>query len=333
MSHNFRLYLKKIGNSIVSLARLQQSERHFVVFNYEKLYDKNVILPILAICFCLISFSCQESTKASIESNVVKVDQNQNRSQENVTVYKPSNVSEILLPEGYKRIEDESNFAVYLRSLPLDTLDDVVHLYNGERKGNQNAQYAVIKMDVGERDLQQCADAVMRLRAEQWYQAGQYDRIKFMFTNGDWVDFVKYAEGFRPKISGNKITWSKSHAESYSYTTFRVYMDLVFTYAGTLSLSRQLEPVPDFNDMAIGDVIIIGGSPGHAVIIVDMAIEVATNKKVFMIAQSYMPAQEIHILKNPINSALSPWYEIPDGERITTPEYLFTKQNLMRFAD
>ena len=59
--------------------------------------------------------------------------------------------------------------------------------------------------------------------------------------------------------------------------------------------------------MKIGDVFIKGGSPGHAVTIVDIAINPKTNKKVFLLAQSYMPAQEIKILKNPNNSELSPW--------------------------
>ena len=50
-----------------------------------------------------------------------------------------------------------------------------------------------------------------------------------------------------------------------------------------------------------------------------------------MIAQSYMPAQEIHILKNMEDKKLSPWYRIPKDESVITPEYYFTKDNLMRF--
>ncbi|MEZ5009099.1 MAG: DUF4846 domain-containing protein [Chitinophagales bacterium] len=246
--------------------------------------------------------------------------------------FNPSKISDIPLPINYERVENHNDFATYLRGLPLDTLDNVVHLFNGEQKGNQNVHYAIIKIDVGKRDLQQCADAVMRLKAEQLYQAKQYDDITFMFTNGDWIDFNKYAKGYRPNINGNKVSWSKTEQQSYSYETFRAYMNLVFSYAGTLSLSKQLQLVSDFNDIAIGDVIIIGGSPGHAVIVVDVAIEKSTQKKIFMIAQSYMPAQEIHILKNLENKRLSPWYEIPTGQRVTTPEYGFTKDNLMRFT-
>ena len=60
--------------------------------------------------------------------------------------------------------------------------------------------------------------------------------------------------------------------------------------------------------MRIGDVFIIGGSPGHAVIVVDMAVNPETHEKVFLLAQSYMPAQQIQLLKNNNDPDLSPWY-------------------------
>lgn len=77
-----------------------------------------------------------------------------------------SDIGSIPAPEGFmrRRVAD-SSFAAWLRRMPLKQ-DRTVYLYNGQKKKNQQAQYAVIDMPVGERDLQQCADAVMRLRAE-----------------------------------------------------------------------------------------------------------------------------------------------------------------------
>ena len=71
---------------------------------------------------------------------------------------------------------------------------------------------------------------------------------------------------------------------------------MVFAYANTVSLERQLKSV-DVKDMQIGDVFMKGPLPGHCVIVVDMAENEETGEKLFMIAQSYMPAQEIHVLK------------------------------------
>ena len=71
-------------------------------------------------------------------------------------------------------------------------------------------------------------------------------------------------------MKGNRVSWYKSKAKDYSYKTFRAYLDVVFAYAGTLSLAKELTSVP-VTSMQIGDVLIQGGSPGHAVIVVDMA--------------------------------------------------------------
>jgi hypothetical protein len=107
-------------------------------------------------------------------------------------------------------------------------------------------------------------------------------------------------------------------------------MDVVFSYAGTLSLSRELMAVP-INEMKIGDVLIQGGSPGHAVIVVDMATN-RMGSKLYMLAQSYMPAQDIQILCNPANKDHSPWYELDaKTSSIITPEWEFTTKDFKRF--
>ena len=82
--------------------------------------------------------------------------------------------------------------------------------------------------------------------------------------------------------------------------------------------------------MQIGDVFIKGGSPGHAVIVVDMA-KSSTGETLFLLAQSYMPAQEIQILVNPVNDDLSPWYSTKYLDYLQTPEWGFEIDELMRF--
>lgn len=78
-------------------------------------------------------------------------------------------VKQIPLPKGYERIEVAANsFAQYLRELPLRN-DKTVYLFNHQSKSDQSLHYAVIAISTGNRDLQQCADVVMRLRAEYFY--------------------------------------------------------------------------------------------------------------------------------------------------------------------
>lgn len=109
-------------------------------------------------------------------------------------------------------------------------------------------------------------------------------------------------------------------------------MEIIFTYAGTYSLSKELIPV-NMNDLKIGDVFIQGGFPGHAVIVVDMAVNPKNNDKIFLLAQSYMPAQELQILKNPNDENLSPWYSVDFSGELITPEWKFLKSDLKRFEE
>ena len=61
-------------------------------------------------------------------------------------------------------------------------------------------------------------------------------------------------------------------------------------------------------------------------------IFVAINQKserVFMLAQSYMPAQDIHIVVNPGSDQRSPWYKVEDiGKDIITSEWIFSSSQL-----
>jgi hypothetical protein len=91
--------------------------------------------------------------------------------------------------------------------------------------------------------------------------------------------------------------------------------------------------VKDVKGMKGGDVFIKGGSPGHAVLVVDMACDPRTGRKIFLLAQSYMPAQDIHILKNPKDAKLSPWYDVEFGTILYTPEWVFAWSELKRFAE
>lgn len=225
---------------------------------------------------------------------------------------------------------EAASFAEYLQSLPLKEHGTLVHYYTGVEKPNKVA-VAVLNMDVGTKDLQQCADAVMRLRAEYLLKTKQYSTLHFNFTNGFKADYSKWRSGYRIRVKGNEVSWYKTGQESLSYQSFREYMNMVFNYAGTASLSKELTSIP-LSQMQIGDVLIRGGSPGHAVIVLDMATDPKTGKKLFMIAQSYMPAQDIHILVNKNKPSISPWYELdPDAKDVLTPEWSFTSAELKRF--
>jgi hypothetical protein len=232
-------------------------------------------------------------------------------------------------PEGYERVGVDG-FGKYLRQLPLKPHGSLVHYYDDGVKNKPGVYEAVVNMDIGNKDLQQCADAIMRLRAEYLLTAGDADKIHFNFTNGFKAEYAKWRQGYRIVVNGNNVSWAKRANTMDDYHSFRNYMDVVFSYAGTMSLAKELQQVA-YTDMQPGDVFIMGGSPGHAVIVVDMAKN-RMGKKLYMLAQSYMPAQEIQILCNPNNKELSPWYELDvSNNAVITPEWDFTSGDLKRF--
>jgi hypothetical protein len=270
------------------------------------------IVAILMVIFCFFSFSKTNYTnKSYLLENTI-----QQRFQ---------------LPQGFVRQEEsKTSFGYFLRNLPLKPSGSNVLYFDGTIKPNRNVYEAVVDLPIGKQDLHQCADAVMRLRADYFCSQKQYDKIHFNFTNGFRVDFSKWAAGYRIAVKGNKTSWVKTAKPSDSYETYWKYLETVFMYAGTASLEKELKPI-NILDTKIGDVFIKGGFPGHAVIVVDIAVNPKNNQKIMLLAQSYMPAQEIQILKNPNNSSLSPWYAVDFGTSLKTPEWTFSSSQLKRF--
>lgn len=219
-------------------------------------------------------------------------------------------IGNIPVPQGYTRPPASTgSYAAWLRKLPLKK-NTTVFLYNGIPKPNQSAQFAVINMPVGNKDLQQCADAVIRLYAEYQYSRQQFGAI----------DFTDNAhKHYRLSAGAGRAA-------------FEHYLEKVFSYCGTASLEKQLIKVTDFSQLQPGDVLIKGGYPGHAMQVVDMAANIYGHK-IYLLAQSYMPAQDIHIVVVPGKPLVHPWYAANSQGSIETPEWVFQKEHLRRWQN
>jgi hypothetical protein len=297
------------------------------------------VIFIILLFVALLSFTGCESNGRSAElvvnyssKNSFSKDTSRHNRYNWLSYYDTDNMllNRISVPENYERIKIErGSYADWLRHLPLKPGNPEVQLYNGTLKYNQSAQFAVLNIDVGKEDLQQCADAVIRLKSEYHFSKKETENIHFRFTSGDNAEYSKWAEGYRPVIKGNKVSWIKSASKDDSYKSFKAYLRQVFMYAGSSSLSKEMQAI-ELKQMQPGDVFIKGGFPGHAVVVLDMAVNTRTGKKIFMLAQSYMPAQDIHILKNP-KEANTPWYPLDFEGSLETPEWTFEQSELKRF--
>lgn len=283
-----------------------------------------IILVLLTSCRSIENNSESSSRSSITEKNEV------NKNTSHVIPEGSTIGTRYSTPEGFTRVEvNKGSFEEFLRNQKLKPYGEKALYYNGREKPSKGVYDSVIDVDIGDRNLHQCADAIMLLRGEYLYSIGDYEDIKFNFVSGFTAEYSKWMEGYRIKVEGNDVSYYKGTEPSNTYEDFRKFMDMVFAYSGTLSLEKEMDRV-DIEDMKIGDVFIIGGSPGHAVIIVDMAVN-DNNEKIFILAQSYMPAQQTQILINPNDENMSPWYSLKDKEKLKTPEWTFEIDTLRRF--
>lgn len=236
-------------------------------------------------------------------------------------------------PEGFQRVARPSDgFATWLRGLPLLRDRQTVRAYDGRRLASPSA--GVVSMDVGDRDLQQCADSAIRLHAEYLWARNRSDQLAYHFTSGDEVRYSDWVDGERVRAVGSKVTRRSGARRADTHTSMRRWLDLVYRYAGTRSLRRDSERV-DADDVRGGDFFVAPGSPGHAVVVLDVAIH-PDGRRAVLLGQGFMPAQEFHVLRDPGSHTLEDvWFVLPDSAdgSVETPSWRpFALRDLRRFV-
>ncbi|MDP2340217.1 MAG: DUF4846 domain-containing protein [Deltaproteobacteria bacterium] len=212
-------------------------------------------------------------------------------------------------PAGTARVDVVAgSFGAYLRALPLKPAGTPVLAFDGRTIDAPWAK-AVVDVDVGSKDLQQCADSAIRLYAEHRRAQNDVDGLSFHATSGDPLPWKRYAAGERPSAPKNKVIWSKKAAPSSSAATFRSWLDAVFLWAGSRSLALDTVAV---DTLAPGDLLVVGGSPGHVLVVLDVATATAGGKPQLLIGQGYMPAQSFHVIG---------WTGVDDDGSVTVPSW------------
>lgn len=295
------------------------------------------LLVLLAMSGCITVESNADKNSPAVSRssrmNIPSAGENEDVSDKHTernekSLFNPKGMSleqRIMPPEGYTR-SDTSGFGRFIREYALKEDGAAVLLYDKREKANQNAHAAVFAMPLGERDLQQCADSIMRLYAEYLYTSQQADKIGFHFVNGFYADYGTWRSGKRIKVSKDSVYWVSSKAYDDSAEAFESYLNIVFAYASTLSMEGESKAIA-LENAQIGDIFLKAGSPGHVVMIADIA-ENADRKRAYLLAQGYMPAQEFHLLNNPAHTD-DPWYyEDEMLYPLQTPEYRFEEGSL-----
>ena len=215
-------------------------------------------------------------------------------------------------PEGYKRVDyHKGSFQEYLRNYKLKPFGSKIINYDNSEYYWQLGHIGVLEIPVPKNGLQQCADVLIRIRSEYLWDYQRKDEIGFNFTSGHYCSWKRYAEGYRPQINGNQVTFHKTASINHSKENFYKYLNLIYMYSGTLSLYNELPKIEYTKDLKIGDMLIKGGSPGH-IVMMQECDEVINSKgeKLYLLFQGNTPAQSVHLVKNLEDSNLSPWYQL-----------------------
>jgi len=229
-------------------------------------------------------------------------------------------------PAGFTRVDVEpGSFAHFVRHLPLRKKGTHVTSHDGAVLMADAA--AVVDIDTGKRDLQQCADSVLRVYAEYLWSIRQHEAIAFKFTSGDVSTWSSWKQGIRPVV-GRKVRFQKKADPDGSYANFRAYLDNLFMYAGSASLEAYT-PKSKFSALHPGDFFVLGGYPGHAVLVLDVAKNKAGEVRV-LLGQGYMPAQSFHVVQHKDGAA---WFAFDRQGQLTIPTWAkpFPPSSVRRF--
>lgn len=180
---------------------------------------KNIILVLP-----LVLIACKQNSSAEVWNDEEKLQSKEIKVEPNYIEPNSKTILERFLPENGFQRENYTNteFGYFLQHLPLKNINEKVRYFDGNPKDKPNIYNSVIDLPIGTKDLHQCADATMRLRADYLYQQKRYNEIAFNFlSDGKPRDFVNYANG------------------DYSEENYWNFLEYIFSYANTASLKEQ----------------------------------------------------------------------------------------------
>ncbi len=259
--------------------------------------------------FITLLFSCNtQFQKSSINDELIEND-------DLVTIIHPKELkifTKFETPHDYKRLQNINNFGKWLNNIALKNNNVPVYTYEGHIKTNPNVYVGVLDLQQPKKNLQFNSNALLRLRAEYLFRTKNYEKLDALAN-----------------IKSNPITFTKFVNGDYSYDQFFKYITYYLENSSPQTINDFLTPI-SLKDIQIGDVFFQKGNiKSHGVIVVDIAQDGIGNK-LFILAQSYYPSQDIQIITNPSNDFLSPWYQAKEGI-LLTPEWRFFSSDLMRF--
>ena len=223
-------------------------------------------------------------------------------------------------PPGYQRVAVAAgSFGEWLRGLPLAAPGTPVlnNAGGAAYSGEDDYVAAVVAIDVGAGDLQQSADAIVRLHAEWLWASDQPDALSYRSASKLDMPFSRWAKGQRLLASGPNVFWVvKSKPRAPNYDDFRQYIDAVMLWSNNVSLANRAHHVLDPAELTAGDFFLQTRGKGHAILVLDIA-QKPTGERVALLGQALQnPAQSIHVMR--LGRATA-WFSMRPPNPVLTP--------------
>lgn len=239
-------------------------------------------------------------------------------------------------PDGYIRPPfPKYTFQYFLRSLPMQKYGAKVKKYDGYNKFYE-CYAAVIDLEFDkEKDLVHGAHTIQLLRSMYLYKNKKFDLMRFSYDDNRNMDFQEYAKGFRYVWQDSMYVKKKIAAVDFSKESLDEYMNIVYAESSTNGLAAETTQL-EFGNVSVGDLFIQPGdqfSKGHAVLVMDMAVHPVTGERLVLLGQGFNPTEDFHIIDNPYDEDVSPWYRVEeDAHFFTTAQWTFRKKHCRRFT-
>ena len=239
-------------------------------------------------------------------------------------------------PMGYTRdYAAESSFSAFLRKYPVRVAGADVMLYDGTARQDAQAA-AVLDVTLGKKNHEGPAGAMARLIAEYLYDQEDYVDISFTIGKNFAFTFDKWRQGNELKSSGNDLEWTGGGEDSNSEENFKAYLSTLFVYISMNTLRKDLTQIEDVDgdEIQVGDIYIAKNADDRelAVMVADICRNDETGERLMLLVQGGSPAQQLHIVDNPTNAAIAPWYPCGFTSELSTPDLTLDVEKRYRFT-
>lgn len=236
-------------------------------------------------------------------------------------------------PMGYTRVRAaDGSLGAFLRTYPVKSAGSPVMLYDGTERTDAQAA-AVLDIVLGKKNHEGPAGTAARLLSEYLYSVGNYKDISFRIGSKFSFSFDKWRKG--NKLNDKADGWVGGGRDSNDEDNFKSYLTTLFVYISMSSLEGDIQKIEDVDsdEIEVGDLFIGTNAAGKktCLMVADLCQDDLTGERLMLLVQGGAPAQQAHIVANPADAQLSPWYPCNFSNEMKTPDVTVKVESRYRF--